>query len=83
MLPEIREILDRHHDALWAAMRTALEAARTKGQLRPGLDREAAAEALPLQAYAVNLRSRAGAQAGTLLAGVRAVLDGFSTTEER
>ncbi|GAA2297951.1 hypothetical protein GCM10010149_53250 [Nonomuraea roseoviolacea subsp. roseoviolacea] len=82
-LPEIRDILDRHHDALHAAMRAALEAARAAGQLRAGLDLEAAAEALALQAYAVNLRSRAGAEAAGLLAGVRAVLDGFTTTEER
>ncbi|NUW39415.1 TetR/AcrR family transcriptional regulator [Nonomuraea rhodomycinica] len=82
-LPEIREHLDRHHDALRAAMRTALQAARAEGGLRPGLDLEAAAEALTLQAYAVNLRSRAGAEAAELLAAVRAVLDGFTTTEER
>ncbi|MEU8393715.1 helix-turn-helix domain-containing protein [Nonomuraea sp. NPDC048892] len=82
-LPEIREILDRHHDALRAAMRAALEVARTKGQLRAGLKLGDAAEALTLQAYAVNLRSRAGAEAAVLLAGVRAVLDGFTTTEER
>ncbi|NUW35591.1 helix-turn-helix transcriptional regulator [Nonomuraea sp. SMC257] len=82
-LPGIRETLDHHHDALRAAMGAALEKARTKGQLRSGLDLEAAAEALTLQAYAVNLRSRAGAEAGLLLAGVRAVLDGFTTTEER
>ncbi|MCA2221957.1 TetR/AcrR family transcriptional regulator [Nonomuraea aurantiaca] len=81
--PEIREILDRHHDALRMAMRTALETARADGQLRADLDVEAAAEALTLQAYAVNLRSRAGAEAAVLLAGVRAVLDGFTTTEER
>ncbi|MDR8408039.1 TetR/AcrR family transcriptional regulator [Nonomuraea sp. 3-1Str] len=82
-LPEIREILNRHHDALQAAMRTALETARADGQLRTDLDVDAAAEALALQAYAVNLRSRAGAEAAVLLAGVRAVLDGFTTTEER
>ncbi len=82
-LSEIREILERHHDALRAAMRAALEAARAKGQLRANLDLGAAAEALTLQAYAVNLRSRAGAEAGVLLAGVRAVLDGFATTGER
>ncbi|WP_182903839.1 TetR family transcriptional regulator C-terminal domain-containing protein [Microbispora sp. H10830] len=79
-LPEIREILERHHDALRAAMRAALEAARTKGQLRAGLDLGAAAEALTPQACAVTLRSRAGAEAGVLLAGVRAVLDGFPTS---
>ncbi|MFI6813394.1 TetR/AcrR family transcriptional regulator [Nonomuraea sp. NPDC050328] len=82
-LPEIREILDRHHDALRASMLAVLQAARALGQLRDGLDLEAAAEALTLQAYAVNLRSRAGGEADDLLAGVRAVLDGFTTTQER
>lgn len=81
-LPEIRTILDRHHDALRAAMRAALEIARADGRLRAGLELEAAAEALTLQAYAVNLRSRAGAEASVLLAGVRAVLEGFTTTTE-
>ncbi|MEV5504259.1 TetR family transcriptional regulator [Nonomuraea fuscirosea] len=81
--PEIREILDRHHDALRTAMRAALETARAKGRLRPGLDPEAAAEALTLQAYAVNLRSRAGAEADVLLAGVRAVVGAFTLAEER
>jgi AcrR family transcriptional regulator len=82
-LPEIRTILDRHHDALRAAMRTALETAHADGQLRAGLDLGAAAEALTLHAYAVNLRSRAGAEAAVLLAGVHAVLEGFTTAEER
>jgi TetR/AcrR family transcriptional regulator, transcriptional repressor for nem operon len=60
-------------------MRAALKAAREHGQLRPGVD----AETLALLAYGVNLRSRAGAEATDLLTGVRAVLDGFTTTEER
>ncbi|NUP66598.1 MAG: TetR/AcrR family transcriptional regulator [Nonomuraea sp.] len=79
-VPEIRQALDAHHATLRAAMRAALEADRG---LRPGLDLEAAAESLALLAYGVNLRSRAGAEAAGLLAGVRAVLDGFTTTEER
>ncbi|MEU8148885.1 helix-turn-helix domain-containing protein [Nonomuraea sp. NPDC048901] len=82
-LPEIREVLDRHHDALRAAMHAALETARADGRLRADLNVEAAAEALTLQAYAVNLRSRAGAEPAVLLAGVHAVIDGFTTTEER
>jgi hypothetical protein len=63
--------------------RHSLSAAHTKGRLRSGLDLGAAAEALTLQACAVNLRSRAGAEAGALLAGVHAVLDGFAASEER
>jgi TetR/AcrR family transcriptional repressor of nem operon len=85
VIPEVRQSLQAHHDALRAAMRAALESAREHGQLRPGLDVEAGAETLALLAYGVNLRSRAGAEAADLLTGVRAVLDGFTTTttEER
>ena len=82
-VPEVRQSLQAHHDALRAAMRAALETARERGQLRPGLDVEAGAETLALLAYGVNLRSRAGAEAADLMTGVRAVLDGFTTTEER
>ncbi|MBG0830080.1 helix-turn-helix transcriptional regulator [Planomonospora sp. ID67723] len=83
---EIRQVLDAHHAALCAAMHAALQAARERGQLRPAMDLEAGAQTLALLAYGVNLRSRAGAEAAELTAGVRAVLDGFSdptTTEER
>ncbi|NUR89668.1 MAG: helix-turn-helix transcriptional regulator [Nonomuraea sp.] len=79
-VPEIRRALDDHHATLRAAMRAALGA---DDRLRPGLDLDAAAESLALLAYGVNLRSRAGAPAADLLAGVRAVLDGFTTPEER
>ncbi|MEV4110036.1 TetR/AcrR family transcriptional regulator [Nonomuraea sp. NPDC049695] len=81
--PEVRQVLDAHHAALRAAMRAALEAARHRDQVRPGMDLEAGAETLALLAYGVNLRSRAGADAAELMAGVRAVLDGFTRTEER
>ncbi|WP_049561657.1 TetR/AcrR family transcriptional regulator [Nonomuraea sp. SBT364] len=82
-VPEIREVLDAHHGALRAAMRAALRSARELGQTRPGLDLDACSENLALLAYGVNLRSRAGAEPAELLAGVRAVLDGFAHTEER
>jgi TetR/AcrR family transcriptional regulator, transcriptional repressor for nem operon len=77
-IPGVRQSLQAHHDALRAAMRAALAAAREHGQLRRGID-------VALLAYGVNLRSRAGAEAADLLTGVRAVLDGFTTTtsEER
>lgn len=83
--PEVRQVLDAHHDALRAAMRAPLHAAHAHDQLRPGVDMEAAAQTLALLAYGVNLRSRAGAEPADLLAGVQAVLDGFTTahTEER
>ncbi|MET9340907.1 TetR/AcrR family transcriptional regulator [Nonomuraea sp. NPDC003804] len=82
-IAEIRQILDAHHTALRGAMSAALQTAREHGQLRPGLAVETAAESLALLAYGVNLRSRAGAQAGELLAGVRAVLEGFTRTQEK
>ncbi|MGW4799844.1 TetR/AcrR family transcriptional regulator [Nonomuraea sp. NPDC004297] len=76
--PEVRAVLDRHHDGLRAAMRAALAAAR----LRPGLDPDAAAEQLTLLAYGVNLRSRAGAEAAALRDGVRAALDSLTQRGE-
>lgn len=80
---EVRDVLDAHHAALRDAMRAALQAARERGQVRPGLDVESGAQTLALLAYGVNLRSRAGAEADDLLAGVHAVLDGFTHIEER
>ncbi|MEV0199812.1 TetR/AcrR family transcriptional regulator [Nonomuraea sp. NPDC050691] len=82
-VPEVREILNAHHAALRSAMRAALLTAAELGQVRPDLDPEAGAEALALLAYGVNLRSRAGAEAADLLAGVRTVLDGFTHTKEK
>ncbi len=85
--PEVRQVLEAHHDELRAAMRTALrtalQAARAHDQLRPDVNVEAGAQTLALLAYGVNLRSRAGAEPADLLAGVHAVLDGFTRTEER
>jgi AcrR family transcriptional regulator len=82
-IPEIGQVLAAHHTALRGAMSAALQTARERGHLRPGLAVETAAESLALLAYGVNLRSRAGAQAGELLAGVHAVLEGFARTEEK
>ncbi|MFE0156026.1 TetR family transcriptional regulator C-terminal domain-containing protein [Nonomuraea sp. NPDC059007] len=79
--PEVRQVLHEHHDALRTAMRAQLQAAHDGGRVRPGLNLDAAAEALTLLAYAVNLRSRAGASADELLAGARALLDGFTVDE--
>lgn len=76
--PDVRQVLDLHHAQLLAAMRTALEAARGHGQLRPGIDLDATADLLTLLAYGVNLRSRAGADAAGLQATVDAALDSLS-----
>ncbi|KAB2350125.1 TetR/AcrR family transcriptional regulator [Actinomadura rudentiformis] len=71
---EVRQVLDAHHAQLRAAMRSALETARSRGQLRPGLEIQPAADVLALLAYGVNLRSRAGAPAADLRTTVTAAL---------
>lgn len=81
-LPEVQQVLEEHHAGLRAAMYSALESARAQGQLRPGLGMGTGAEALAVLAYGINLRSRAGAEAADLLAGMHAVLDGFTKDEE-
>ncbi|TCO42488.1 TetR family transcriptional regulator [Kribbella antiqua] len=69
-----RLLLDQHHGGLRAAFEAALEVARGKGDLRPGLDQAGAAEMLTLLAYGVNLRSRSGAAPKDLKAGVETCL---------
>lgn len=76
--PDIRQILDHHHDQLRTAMRAALTAARARGQLRPGVDTGAAADLLALLAYGVNLRSRAGADRDALQTTIDAALTAIS-----
>jgi TetR/AcrR family transcriptional repressor of nem operon len=71
--PDVRKILHEHHKRLRAAMHTALLSA--PDQLRPHIDPAAAAGQLALLAYGVNLRSRAGAGARSLLATVTGTLD--------
>ncbi|MFI0809424.1 TetR/AcrR family transcriptional regulator [Streptomyces echinatus] len=73
--PDVRAVLDRHHQELRDALHTALTAAETRGQLAAGTDPEAAADLLALLAYGVNLRSRAGADAQALRRTVTAALD--------
>lgn len=70
----VRELLDRHHDRLRTALRTALTQADRLDQLRPGTEMEGTAELLTLLAYGVNLRSRAGKPRAELQAGVDATL---------
>ncbi|MFI7618190.1 TetR/AcrR family transcriptional regulator [Nonomuraea terrae] len=76
--PQVRDLLDRHHGMLRAALRAALETAGD--HLRPGLDLDATAESLTLLAYGVNVRSRAGAEAAALRRGVTAALDALRCT---
>lgn len=73
--PDVQAVLDRHHGELREALRTALVAAEAKAQLKPGTDPGAAADLLALLAYGVNLRSRAGADAGELTRTVTGALD--------
>ncbi|MFF9351268.1 TetR/AcrR family transcriptional regulator [Streptomyces sp. NPDC014734] len=72
--PEIRAVLDQHHQQLRDALRAALVTAGERGQLSPGVDPASSADLLALLAYGVNLRSRAGADAGTLTETVKAAL---------
>lgn len=72
--PEIRSLLDRHHQQLRDALRGAIVTAEAQGRLGPGVDLDAAADRLALLAYGVNLRSRAGADASELDRTVTAAL---------
>jgi AcrR family transcriptional regulator len=72
--PEVRAVLDRHHQELRDAMYAALVTADARGQLSPGCDPGASADLLALLAYGVNLRSRAGADAHDLGRTVSAAL---------
>jgi len=72
--PEVRSVLDQHHQELRDALYVALVTAERQGQLAPGADPGASADLLALLAYGVNLRSRAGADATTLEKTVAAAL---------
>ncbi|MCP9976899.1 TetR/AcrR family transcriptional regulator [Actinomadura madurae] len=78
---QVRKLLDEHHARLRAAMAAALGTARSRSQLRRGVEVEATADALALLAYGVNLRSRAGAPAADLKATVTAALQSLSLPE--
>ncbi|MFJ8644788.1 TetR/AcrR family transcriptional regulator [Streptomyces sp. NPDC093546] len=72
--PQVRAILDQHHQQLRDAMHAALVTAERQGQLAPGVDPAASADLLALLAYGVNLRSRAGSDARALTGTVKAAL---------
>ncbi|MDN3029327.1 TetR/AcrR family transcriptional regulator [Streptomyces sp. S.PB5] len=76
--PEVRAVLDQHHQELRDALYAALVSAERQGQLAPGADPGASADLLALLAYGVNLRSRAGADAATLTTTVTAALDAIA-----
>ncbi|MFC8342413.1 TetR/AcrR family transcriptional regulator [Streptomyces sp. NPDC057280] len=76
--PEVRTVLDQHHQELRDALYAALVSAERQGQLAPGADPGASADLLALLAYGVNLRSRAGADAATLTTTVTAALDSIA-----
>ncbi|MFD4410433.1 TetR/AcrR family transcriptional regulator [Streptomyces sp. NPDC058467] len=72
--PDVRAVLDQHHQELRDALYAALVTAERQGQLTPGADPGDSADLLALLAYGVNLRSRAGADAVTLRRTVTATL---------
>ena len=78
---QVRQVLEEHHARLRAAMAATLQTARSRSQLRPGLEVEATADVLALLAYGVNLRSRAGASAADLRATMTAALDSMCPPE--
>jgi TetR/AcrR family transcriptional regulator, transcriptional repressor for nem operon len=71
---DAKSVLENHQAGLRDALTSALEAAAELGQLRSGLDAGATAEHLTLLAYAINLRSRAGASPVLLRSAVDAAL---------
>ncbi|WP_234335879.1 TetR family transcriptional regulator C-terminal domain-containing protein [Streptomyces sp. NRRL S-1022] len=72
--PEVRAVLDQHHQELRDATYAALVTAERQRQLPPGADPGAFADLSALLAYGVNLRSRAGADAASLRTTVTATL---------
>ncbi len=79
--PEVRVLLDRHHQELRNALLAALLTAEAQGQLTPDHDPGASADLLALLAYGVNLRSRAGADARDLGRTVTAALASLGRRE--
>ncbi|MGP3926862.1 TetR/AcrR family transcriptional regulator [Streptomyces sp. 8N616] len=78
--PEVRRVLDRHHQQLEKAMRSVLGTAAARGQVPRTLDLDSTAAVLAVVTYGINLRSRAGADPEALGATVAAVLDPLRTT---
>ncbi|MEV0284816.1 helix-turn-helix domain-containing protein [Kribbella sp. NPDC050820] len=70
----VQMLLAEHHDALRDAMHAALKVAQSKEQLRVSGTIEGQAEMLTLLAYAINLRSRAGASRRQLKPAVTAAM---------
>lgn len=71
---EAKAVLDNHQAALRDALHAALTTAERQAQLRPNLDLSATADHFALLAYAINLRSRAGAPPASLRAATTAAL---------
>ncbi|BAX94270.1 TetR/AcrR family transcriptional regulator [Mycobacterium shigaense] len=74
--PEIRSLLNRHHEQLRGALGAALHAGLDEGQLSGVTDVDAAAGVLAALVYAINLRSRSGTDAPALR---RAVASTFAS----
>jgi AcrR family transcriptional regulator len=72
--PDVRAFLDRHHEELREALRSVLVVADAEGRPAPDTGPATAADLPALLAYGVNLRSRAGAEAGAPSATVAAAL---------
>ena len=77
--PEIRSMLNQHHDTLLSALCAALETSRRRGQLPADTHTDAAAELLTSLIYTINLRSRSHADAPTLRRIVTQALDSIAS----
>jgi TetR/AcrR family transcriptional repressor of nem operon len=78
--PEVRRVLDRHHQQLEKAMRPFWARPPHAAKSPRTLDLDSTAAVLAVVTYGINLRSRAGADPGALGATVAAVLDPLRTT---
>jgi TetR/AcrR family transcriptional regulator, transcriptional repressor for nem operon len=74
----VRAVLSEHHAVLRDSLAAALTVAQSNGELRSGVEVAGAAELLTLLAYAINLRSRAGATRAQLKAAVDAALSALA-----
>jgi TetR/AcrR family transcriptional repressor of nem operon len=82
-VPEVRSLLNQHHEQLRDALGAALDAGRAQKQLPVDTDTDAAADLLASLAYTINLRSRSDADAPTLHRTVATALDSIGYAKAR
>lgn len=80
--PAVRQVLAEHQQHLVSALAIALGSAERAGQLRGDVEIGASAEHLAVLAHGVNLRSRSGAEPGTLRSAVDAALKSLRHSDD-